>query len=467
MDYFYDEQIRRYILQFIRIFADTKIELPPDSTGTKVQKRVPIVYGSMSRMVAQILKDNSTNTAMSAPMMSAYINAIEMSPDRRQDTTNVRKTRAIERLYDPQTGQYTTEQGNRYMVESYMPVPYDMTMTLDIWTTTTTDKLQIMEQLLTIFNPSVQLQTNANPLDWSTIFEVELKTVNWSSKGVPAGTSSENDFASLTFKVPIWINPPAKVTRQRIVEQIVMSLYDLNISKEDIENVYDPFHSCFDELAQIIVTPGNHKINVTSLTSTTSRIELLKSNGESDSTLSWEALFDEYGRIDPSITTLTLKTANDIEDTSGDVLGTIEVDATEKNFATFVVDEDSLPTTLSSGPVTDIIDPSKVYPGNGLPVAQAGQRYLILSSQYTIGEEPAIAQDIPTNSTAWGGVRAYVNDIIEFNGANWVVSFDASESAYPVYVRNIADGQHYKFDGREWIYTYLGEYNPGYWRISQ
>jgi hypothetical protein len=467
VDYFYDEQIRRYILQFIRIFADTKIERPADVNGTKVQTRVPIVYGAMSRMVAQIIRDNSTNTAMSAPMMSAYISSMEMAPDRRQDTTNVRKTRAIERLFDPQTGQYTTEQGNRYMVESYMPVPYNLTMNLDIWTTTTTDKLQILEQLLTIFNPSVQLQTNANPLDWSTIFEVELKSVQWSSKGVPQGTSSENDFATLSFMVPIWLNPPAKVTRQRIVEQIVLSLFDLNLSKEDIENVYDPLHSCFNELAQIIVTPGNHKVSVTPITSTVGRIELLRSDGASDSNLSWEALFDEYGRIDPAVTTLTLKTVNDIEDSSGDILGTLEVDATEKNFATFVVDEDSLPTTLSSGPVTEIIDPSKVYPGNGLPVAQAGQRYLLLSSQYTNGEEPAIPQDIPQGSTVWGGVHAYVNDIIEFNGTNWIIVFDSSESASPVYVRNVADGQHYKFDGVEWLYTYLGEYNPGYWRISQ
>ena len=31
---------------------------------------------------------------------------------------------------------------------------------------------------------------------------------------------------------------------------------------------------------------------------------------------------------------------------------------------------------------------------------------------------------------------------------------------------NIADAQHYRFDGSKWIFTYLATYNPGYWRVS-
>ncbi len=466
MDFFYDEQIRRYILQFIRIFADTKIELPADENGTKVQKRVPIVYGDMSRMVAQVLAGNSQNTAVQAPMMSAYISAMDMAADRRQDTMYVRNMRAVERAWDPQTGTYSSDAGNKYSIQSYMPVPYNLTMKLDIWTTNTTDKLQILEQLLVIFNPSVQLQTNDNVLDWSTIFEVELTDVNFSSRGIPQGTGSENDFATLTFKVPVWINPPAKVTRQRIVEQIVVSLYDLDISKEDIAGKYDIFRTCFNELDQVIVTPGNYKVNVTEVNATTSRVELLDSYGRPDPTLDWTALFTSYGTLDATTTTLRLKTANDIEDSSGDILGSLEASTTESNIAIFTVDEDSLPPTLPGGPVLDIIDPASIYPGNGLPAPAAGQRYLLIPSQYSNGEEPIIAQDILPGSTVWGNVVAYENDIIEYNGVEWIVVFDSRESAYPVYVKNIANGQHYKFNGNTWLYTFLGEYNPGYWRIA-
>ena len=32
------------------------------------------------------------------------------------------------------------------------------------------------------------------------------------------------DIASLTFQLPIWLNPPAKIKKQEIVEQIVADI---------------------------------------------------------------------------------------------------------------------------------------------------------------------------------------------------------------------------------------------------
>lgn len=460
-DFFYDEQIRRYILQFLRMFSNYKIELPPDENGVRVQKRIPIIYGDMSRQVANILKGNSQNTTLMAPAMSGYITNVEMAPERRQDTMGVSQVRAIERFYNEQTGQYSTEAGNRYMIDRYMPVPYTLTMNLDIWTTNTTDKAQLLEQILVVYNPSVQLQTNDNPLDWSTITEIELTNITWSSRGVPQGTDSANDIATLTFKVPIWINPPAKIKRQKIIEQIVLSIYDVDLSEVDL-NSYDPFHSSFDQLTQSIITPGQYRIAVTAIDSTTSKVELLTSAGQSDPSLTWESLVAAYGKIDPDTTVLRLKTLDDIEDNSGDVLGTLEVSDTEPNVAVFTVDEDTLPTTIPSGPVNAIVDPKRSRPGDGtLPAASAGQRYLLISSDDTGAGEPIIAQ-----GSAWG-IVAWENDIIEFDGTNWFVSFDSQEATPPLYVVNLDNGQHYKYTGSEgWVYTYLAEYNPGYWRIE-
>ncbi len=101
-----------------------------------------------------------------------------------------------------------------------------------------------------------------------------------------------------------------------------------------------------------------------------------------------------------------------------------------------------------------------------MPTPVAGHRYLLIPSQYSNGEEPIIAQDILPGSTVWGDVVAYENDIIEYNGVGWVVVFDSREAASPQYVKNIANGQHYKFNGNTWLYSYLGVYNPGYWRIA-
>jgi hypothetical protein len=458
-DFFYDEQIRRYILQFMRIFADFKIELPADENGIKAQKRVPIVYGDMSRQVAQILNQNSANATLAAPAMSAYIQAMEINDERRRDTTNVLPAQVIERTYDESTGTYSSEAGNRYTVERYMPVPYKLTMNLDLWTTNTTDKLQLIEQILVIFNPGVQLQTNNNPLDYSSIFEVKLNGMSWSSRGVPQGADSNNDIMTMMFDVEIWINPPAKVKKQTIVEQIVTTLFDASITEDETRDIFDPLQTAFADLEQFIITPGNLKLEV--LPGGT--VRLVGEYGNTEDEWTWETLTRAYGKIDPETTTLRLKTQDDIDLTTGDVLGTLEV--VDDTTATFVVDSDTLPTTITSGAVTAIIDPRRTYPGDGsLPAAAVGQRYLLISDDDTVGDERIIADNDGGNP--WGSITTYENDIIEYNGVNWFVSFDASEVTPPLYVVNTEDGQHYRFDGTEWNYTYLGIFNPGYWRIE-
>jgi hypothetical protein len=463
--FFYDEQIRRYILQFLRIFSDFSTEAPPDENGIRVQKRVPIRYGDMSRMVAQILKENSENVTLSAPAMSGYISSIDLANDRRQDPSNVTPVRAIERVYNKETGLYETTQGNRYTVERYMPVPYNMTMNLDIWTTNTTDKLQLWEQIMVVFPPSVQIQVSDNPLDWSAITEIELTDMTFSSRGVPQGSTTANDFSTFTFKVPIWINPPAKVKRQTLIEQIVTSIYSTDVSNIDIDRIFDPIGSVFNDISQVIISPGNYRIDISAIDATTSRVELLNEYGESDDTLAWESLFAAYGTIDPERTTLTLKTDDDIEDTLGDILGTLEVSATEQNIATFVVDADTLPTTIGSGAVTDLINPIVSFPGGTLPAAAAGQRYLLLTNEQDFDGESLIAQNTEGNNP-WGNITAYENDIVEYNGSDWFVSFSATSVTAPQYVMNASDSQHYKFDGDQWVFTYLATFNPGYWRVS-
>ena len=144
----------------------------------------------------------------------------------------------------------------------------------------------------------------------------------------------------------------------------------------------------------------------------------------------------------------------------------MEVSATEQNIATFVVDADTLPTTIGSGPVTDLINPSVNFPGDGtLPVAAVGQRYLLLTNDTNEGGEALIGQNAQ-GINPWGSITAFENDIIEYNGTDWFVSFDAANVSAPQYVMNASDSQHYKFDGTEWIFTFLGVFNPGFWRVS-
>jgi hypothetical protein len=467
MDFFYDGQTRRYLLQFMRIFSDIKIRVGPDANGLYSIQRVPILYGDPSTMVAQLIKGASENTMLPAPMFSAYIDNIKMAPKRRQDTQFVGKSSTVERGYDALTDVYNDQPGVRQDVEMYMPVPYDMTFKLDVWTTNTTMKLQIFEQIAIIFNPSIQLQQNSNILDWTSIFEVWLEDYTWTNRSIPQGGEIERDVMSFKFKVETWINPPAKLKRSGLIAEIVTRVFetsDVDELASKIDGIYDPFTCLAGLPMQIVTTEGNYRISV-ARNGLVEEITLLNEYGQVDPLLSWQDLIQKYGQITPNITSIRLKLDPDLDVTDLDIIGGIQQDPLQQNVLIFTPDLDTLPGNTIS-PILDIIDPTEVFPGNGLPGALPGQRYL-LTSEDSAGEEPAIPPNVPTSP--WGQfIVAYPNDIIEYNGVAWVVIFDSQNSVGKTYVVNNSNSTQYTYDSAtgEWTYTYYGIYQPGYWRID-
>lgn len=453
-------------MQFMRIFSDIKIRNGPDANGLYTIQKVPIMYGDPSSMVAQLIKGASENTMLPAPMFSAWIENIKMAPKRRQDTQYVGKVSTVEREFDDQTQTYGNGPGVRQDVERYMPVPYDLTFRLDVWTTNTVNKLQIMEQILTIFNPSVQLQQNSNILDWTSIFEVWLEDIVWTNRSIPQGADEQRDVMSFKFKVEAWINPPAKLKRSSLIAEIVTNVFnvaDVADVSGRIDKEYDPFRTCIGGIpVQIVTTEGNYRISVTK-NGAVEEITLLNEYGQVDPRLSWEDLIQKYGQITPNITKIRLKLDPNLDVSDSDVIGGIVQDPTRQNVLFFTPDIDTLPANTIL-PIAGIIDPTEIFPGYGLPVAFPGQRYL-LASNNSVGEEAAIPPGVATSP--WGPtVVAYPNDIIEFNGITWNVIFDSRNAVGKNYVVNNENGSQYTFDGVSWSYTYFGVYSPGYWRID-
>lgn len=463
--FFFDNQIRRYLVQFMRIFSDIKVRNGPDANGLYTIQRVPIMYGDPSWMVAQIIKGASENTALPSPMFSVSIENIKMVPERRQDTQYVGKVSTVEREFDKLTQTYGTGPGVRQDIERYMPVPYDLFFRLDVWTTNITTKLQIFEQLGIIFNPSIQLQQNSNILDWTSIFEVWQEDFTFSNRNIPQGSNDERDVMTFKYKVQAWLNPPAKLKRSGLIAEIVTNVFystDIQNIEEKIDGTYDIFRSgVAGNPTQIITTEGNYRISV-ARQGNQDEIMLLTENGAVDDELSWFKLIQIYGQITPNITKIRLKLDPNIDLDTSDIIGSIALDTIRKNVLLFTVDQDTLPVNTLP-PITDIIDPTEVFPGSGLPPAAPGQRYLLTSSN-SAGEEPAMS---PTTTTSpWGNVVAYPNDIIEYNGIGWQVIFNSKNVNEKNYVINNANGIQYAFDQGEWTYTYYGTYSPGYWRID-
>lgn len=275
MDYWYSEQLRNYRLQFIRAFSNFYVETGnggPNNTPERI--RVPCRYGDSTRIAASIVRGNSENKILSVPFISCWVNSLGMAADRRQDPQLVDPAYVNERLYDEETQSYTDQIGNRYSIERYMPVPYTLTMTVDIWTNNTSIKEQLLEQILVLYNPAIDIQTSVNPIDWTVLSYIEMMdNISWSSRSIPVGTDNPIDVATLQFKVPIWINPPAKVKKQAIIEQIVTNIVQGSYDQRTME------WTEYEFLARNITTPGNSSIKVSQISGYDYSLSLCDSSG--------------------------------------------------------------------------------------------------------------------------------------------------------------------------------------------
>ena len=450
MQYWYDEQVRRYILQFIRIFHAFKVAEGGRNGEDVKYNTVPVRYADPSRMVSHLLRENSENVINSTPFIGVSIASLQLARDRTQDPFFTDTKSVTERKYDEATESYSNEQGNQYTINRYMPVPFNLSMQVDIWTPNTDTKLQLMEQILVLFNPTIQLQQNTNPFDWTQIVEVELTDIQFNNRTLPQGVDEQIDVSTLTFQLPIWINPPAKVKRQSIIHEIQTNVFaDFNGQNlTDIgydEDIYDFFRN-FDLTSRVIVTPGNYRIQVVG-----SAITLLDSAGVN--TQSWSSLIEMYDKeVQDSISLLKLKIIDDLDDDTRDIAGTIAINPADDTQLVFNLDTDTLPAS-TIGDVNKIIDPTKNYPGDGtLPDLAYGQRYLI-------------TEDLGDGYTNWN-VVASANDIIEYGDTGWTVSFDAStKSDTTATSKNLNTNKVYRWTGKLWMSIYEGEYNPGYWTL--
>lgn len=454
LDFFYDAQIRKYVQQFVRIFSGFQYKTGKTRDGEEKYRTIPARMSSSNRLVANILRNNSENTILSAPFITCWIQSVEIDRSRTQTPTHVGKLFPTERKIDPETGEYTSEPGNYYTVERYMPVPYNLTMQTDIWTTNEVQKHQILEQILVLFNPSIDIQSNTNPLDWSSLTIVELTGINWTSRNVQVGSESELEITTLTFKVPIWINPPAKIKKQTLIHQIITNILDGDTTRGPVDetgNAQEYYFSESDLMTRIITSPGDFKIGIERniITLLDQRDSNIDPRGNE---YSWKTLLVKYGEIRPMVSQLRIKTDNNIDNHDNDIIGVVELDSENPSKLIWSVDIDTLPVNTLKA-IDAIIDPTVVYPSKGLPIVKIGQRYLLLES-------------IGTPTIAWGDLVANANDIIEWDGMHWQVVFDSGANFDEThYILNRYNNKQIKWNGQFWHLVTEGVISPGYWRI--
>jgi hypothetical protein len=461
MLHFYEGQVRKFLTQFIRILSNFSVETGKGSDGTVNLRAVPVVYGDPTRQVANIIRNNSENALNYAPKIACYVRELNYDRERMQNPYHIEKQHLRERGIDSD-GNYTNELGAGYTIEKVMPSPFRLEVSADIFSSNTDQKLQIMEQILYLFNPDFEIQKTDNYIDWTSLSYVELTGTTFSSRTIPVGADSEIDVATLTFSMPIWLSPPVKVKKLGVVQKIIMSIYedDGGIAKGLIDG---------ELTSRSYITPNNFGLLVTGnqlrlLGSTGTNV---KSGGDGFQTganepnnydpfetfgpaVNWKVLLDQYGKVTNGTSQIRLTQPN-----GNEIVGTIATSTLDDTILLYTIDGDTIPSNSLTA-VKKIINPATFDPGT----PANGDRYLVIND---VGDSTASFQ-----SATWGSLVASVGDIIEYNSATskWNVAFDASNpDSTQHYVTNLNTGIQYRFNGTEWVKSYEGVYTQGNWSI--
>jgi len=469
MDYFYDGQVKRYLTQFMRLMSNFGYK---DAKGHLVQ--VPVRYGDMNRQVAQIVNKNSENILQSVPFIACYIKDLQHDRARMQDPTFISKVNVRERDFDDQDG-YQRSQGGGYTVERLMPTPYLATFSADIWTSNADQKLQLWEQITVFFNPSLELQSTDNYIDWSSLSVVELSSQTFETRSIPQGIDSDISVCHLEFTCPIWINPPAKIKKLGIVTKIISNVF-ISESINNLTSTHDYKDQALADLftgeqlvGRSIVTPGNYGLVV--LNNSASLVQLrdpqstdFTSVADAQGKANWYSILDLYpGKFRAGLSQIRLLKNNNTE-----IVAYISMNPLDDFAMSLSFDGDTVPTNTiidGRGTVDAIIDPQKYNPQNKVE----GTRYLILEDINPDASLPGYAGPIAWRNADDTDLIAKANDIVEWNGTQWNVLFDSNTTYTVTYITNTFTGIQYKWDnsehGWQWTKSYEGIYDPGAWRL--
>ena len=210
---FYWGTVRKSIVAFGNMFNSISIDRLNASGETVQTLRVPLAYAPKQKFLARIAAqpqsyEQSFETYL--PRLGFEMTGIQYDPNRR--VSLVQQNRAL-------NGSSTTS-----LNAQYAPTPYNIGMSLYVYTKNQDDGLQIIEQILPYFNPDYNLTLNAIPaMGIKNDLPIILDSVNYEDE-------YEGDFSSRraiiwTLNFTMKLNFYGPVNRQGIIRTTNITTY--------------------------------------------------------------------------------------------------------------------------------------------------------------------------------------------------------------------------------------------------
>ena len=207
----YHELIRKTIVAFGTLFNDLYI-YRRSSTGKINQKmKVPLAYGPKQKFLARIDQDstrgadNVKTTALTLPRIGFELTGLTYDPARKLN--RIQKFKKVKGA------------DSKSLSNVYMPVPYNVSFTLFTMAKNSEDALQIVEQILPMFQPDYTVSLNVMPqLDIVRDVPIILNDVTYEDSYDGAFTERRVLMYTLSFTAKMYLYGP--VTSTSVIKQV-------------------------------------------------------------------------------------------------------------------------------------------------------------------------------------------------------------------------------------------------------
>ena len=216
--HFYHKQIRNAVIAFGTIFNNINIRRL-DSSGNPLQAiRVPLSYAPKEKFIARLdqqsdLTGTDSKVALTLPRMSFDITGYAYDPTRK-----LNKNQKISVAKN-------TSGDNKRVNTQFSPVPYDVSFDLNIYTATSDDGLQIIEQILPYFQPdyTVTMIMDRSYMDTKRDIPFILESVDYEDSYTGALTDRRRIIYTIKFTAKIYLYGP--ITTSAIIRNAEADMY--------------------------------------------------------------------------------------------------------------------------------------------------------------------------------------------------------------------------------------------------
>ena len=217
--HFYHKSIRNTVIAFGTILNNINIKRT-DSSGNPLQTvRVPLSYAPKEKFIARLdqnanLTGDDSSVAITLPRMSFDVTGYAYDGSRK---LNKNQKYSVAK---------NTSGDEKRVYSQYSPVPYDVNFELNVFTATSDDGLQVIEQILPYFQPdyTVTMIIDKDYMDTKRDIPFVLESVDYEDSYTGSLTSLRRIIYSLKFTAKIYLYGP--ISQSAVIKKVSADLYD-------------------------------------------------------------------------------------------------------------------------------------------------------------------------------------------------------------------------------------------------